>query len=268
MRVQLNLARAQGFRQRHLVGWSVPVLGLGALLLLRMLAGVQANWRQFQAVRASADKETGRQNDLLTREAALRRKLDEPANRALLREAQFINHAIDERRLSFGELTDKVTNLLPPQARLAALSMPDTSGEPLVHFAIEGASEEPVETFLANLENSPDFKDLIITNQGFEEKQSGGAPVSITCSARYVGGRSDAASLGKSRTAPARAGDPGESKTGNLKTGAGPMPATGGGAPSGKATSAARPQGGSTAVPVNGRTPPAPGTGSAQSRTN
>jgi hypothetical protein len=121
----------------------------------------------------------------------LARKLDEPDNRALLHEVQFINYLIDERRLSFGELTDKVTALLPPQARLSGLSMPDASGDPVVHFAIEGSGEEPVETFLTNLENSPDFKDVIITNQGFEEKESGGAPVSITCNARYVGGRED-----------------------------------------------------------------------------
>ncbi|HEV3279668.1 MAG TPA: hypothetical protein VG860_22965 [Terriglobia bacterium] len=191
MRVNLNLARDQGFRQRHLVAWSVPTLLVALVLLLRMIVGAQANWGEYRTVRASADKEVGRQNELLVREAQLARKLDEPDNRALLHEVQFINYLIDERRLSFGELTDKVTALLPPQARLSGLSMPDASGDPVVHFAIEGSGEEPVETFLTNLENSPDFKDVIITNQGFEEKESGGAPVSITCNARYVGGRED-----------------------------------------------------------------------------
>jgi len=193
VKVNVNLARAQGFRQRHLVAWSVPTLAIAVILMLRMIVGAEVDWRQYRSVRASADKEAGRQMDLLTREAALHRKLDEPDNRALLNEVHFINELIDERRLSFGELTDKVTALLPPQARLAGLSMPDASGDPLVHFAIEGSSEEPVETFLTNLENSPDFKDLIITNQGFEEKESGGggAPVSITCSARYIGGHGE-----------------------------------------------------------------------------
>jgi hypothetical protein len=202
MKVNVNLARAQGFRQRHLVAWSLPTLAIAVILMLRMMVGAEANWREYRSVRASADKEAGRQMDMLTREAALHRKLDEPDNRALLNEVHFINELIDERRLSFGELTDKVTALLPPQARLAGLSMPDASGDPLVHFAIEGSSEEPVETFLTNLENSPDFKDLIITNQGFEEKESGGAPVSITCSARYVGGH------GEWTLAPAKAAAP------------------------------------------------------------
>ncbi len=203
MKVSLNLARAQGFRRRHLLAWSVPTLCVAGLLMLRMIVGAESNWQEYRTVRAAADKEAGRQYDLLTREAALHRKLDEPDNRALLNEVRFINDLIDQRRLSFGELTDKVTALLPPQARLAGLSMPDASGDPLVHFAIEGASEEPVETFLTNLENSPDFKDLIITNQGFEEKESGGAPVSITCNARYVGGRGELTPVPAKAAAPA-----------------------------------------------------------------
>ena len=207
MRISVNLARDQGFRQRHLVAWSVPALLAATILLVRMIVGAETNWRQFSAVRAAADKEAGKQNAMLVEEAALRGKLDEPDNRALLREVQFINYLIDERRLSFGELTDKVTALLPPQARLSGLSMPDASGDPLVHFAIEGTGEEPVETFLTNLENSPDFKDLTITNQGFEEKESGGAPVSITCHARYVGGRSDLALVpAKAKAEPAGEG--------------------------------------------------------------
>lgn len=208
MKVNVNLARAQGFRQRHLVAWSVPVLAVAGLLLLRMVVGVEANWREYRGVSGAADREAARQSDLLVREAALHRKLDEPDNRALLREVQFINYLIDERRLSFGELTDKVTAMLPSQARLSGLSMPDASGDPLVHFMIEGAGEEPVETFLSSLENSPDFRDLVITNQGFEEKDSGAggsgsAPVSIACSARYVGGRTDLALLPAKTAAPA-----------------------------------------------------------------
>jgi len=210
MKVNVNLARDQGFRRRHLVAWSVPVLGVAVLLMIRMLLGAEANWREYRAVSSAADREAARQNDLLVRESTLRRKLDEPDNRALLREVQFINYLIDERQLSFGELTDKVTTLLPPQARLSGLSMPDASGDPLVHFMIEGASEEPVETFLTNLESSPDFREVVINNQGFEEKDNGaggggggGAPVSITCSARYVGGRTNLPLLPAKTAAPA-----------------------------------------------------------------
>ncbi len=207
MKVNVNLARAQGFRQRHLIAWSLPTLAVAVLLMLRMLVGAETDWSQYRAVRASADKEGARQMDLLTREAALHRKLDEPDNRALLNEVRFINNLIEERRLSFGELADKVAALLPPQARLAGLSMPDATGDPLVHFAVEGAGEEPVETFLANLENSPDFRDLVITNQGFEEQNSGGggggAPVSITCNAQYIGGRAPLTALPVKAAAPA-----------------------------------------------------------------
>jgi Tfp pilus assembly protein PilN len=192
MKVSLNLSLAQSFRQRHVVAWSVPLLLVSFVLLFRLVLSIQADWRQYRAVRQSVEREQLRENDLAGREAGLKGKLEQPENRALLREVQFVNSVIEQRRLSFTGLTEKVTVLLPPQVRLAALSLPDSSGDPIVHFGIEGTSEEPVETFLTNLEDSPDFRDVSLLSQGFEEKGNG-APVSITCTARYVGGRSETA---------------------------------------------------------------------------
>jgi Tfp pilus assembly protein PilN len=191
MKVSLNLSLAQSFRQRHVVAWSVPLLLVSFLLLFRLVLSIQANWREYRTVRQSVEREQSRLNELAGQEAGLKGKLEQPENRALLREVQFVNSVIEQRRLSFTGLTEKVTVLLPPQVRLAALSLPDSSGDPVVHFGIEGTSEEPVETFLTNLEDSPDFRDVSLLSQGFEEKGNG-APVSITCTARYVGGRSEA----------------------------------------------------------------------------
>lgn len=190
MKVSLNLSLAQSFRQRHVVAWSLPLLAVSFLLLFRLGLSIRANWREYRGVREAVEREQSHQNELAGQEAVLKGKLDEPENRALLREVQFVNSVIEQRRLSFTGLTEKVTVLLPPQVRLAALSLPDSSGDPVVHFGVEGASEEPVETFLTNLEDSPDFRDVSLLSQGFEEKGNG-APVSITCTARYVGGRSD-----------------------------------------------------------------------------
>ena len=188
MKVTLNLSLSQNFRQRHRLGWSLPVLVIALALLGRLLFSLKYDWHQYRSAHEAVAREQGRLSQLAAREADLRRKLDRPESRDLLREVKFVNFLIDQRQLSFAELAAKVTALLPPQARLATLSLPDSSGEPLVHFGIEGTTEDAVETFLNNLEESPDFIDVTVTNQGFEEK-GGGAPVSITCTARYVGGR-------------------------------------------------------------------------------
>jgi hypothetical protein len=192
MKVSLNLSLSQSFRQRHVVAWSVPLLAVSGLLLFRLGLSIQGNWKQYGAMRQSVQREQSRQNELAAQEAAVEGRLEQPENRALLREVKFVNSVIEQRRLSVTGLTEKVTVLLPPQVRLAALSLPDSSGDPVVHFGIEGTGEEPVETFLTNLEDSPDFKDVSLLSQGFEQKGNG-VPVSITCTARYVGGRSEVA---------------------------------------------------------------------------
>ena len=194
MKIELNLSLSQSFRQRHLVAWSLPLLLVSVALLFRLGLSMRTNWSEYRSVRQAVGREEARRNDLAARENALKKQLDLPDNRALLHEVQYVNYLIDQRQLSFSDLTFKVTGLLPPEVRLTGLSLPDASGDPVVRFSVEGTSEGPVETFLSNLEDSPDFRDVTVTSQGFEEKGNG-APVSIGCTARYVGGRAEDALL-------------------------------------------------------------------------
>ena len=188
MRIDLNLSPSQSFRHRHVLAWALPLFAISLALLIRLGFSVRTNWTEYRSVGRSVDREQGRRNELAAREAALKRQLDQPENRALLREVQFINSVIDQRQFSFTEMEAKVTALLPPEVRLTALSMPDSVGEPLIHIGIEGSSEGPVETFLISLEDSADFRDTMITGSGFDEKGNG-TPVGISCTARYVSGR-------------------------------------------------------------------------------
>ncbi|HXJ93478.1 MAG TPA: hypothetical protein VMT20_11420 [Terriglobia bacterium] len=223
MKVSLNLSLAQSFRQRHVVAWSVPLLAVSGVLLFRLGLSIQGNWKQYTAVRQSVEREQSRQNELVAQEASVKSKLEQPENRALLREVKFVNSVIEQRRLSVTGLTEKVTVLLPPQVRLAALSLPDSSGDPVVHLGVEGTGEEPVETFLTNLEDSPDFKDVSLLSQGFEQKGNG-VPVSITCTARYVGGRSETAEDTKAESTDTKDKGPAKEPSGEAK-GAGGAPA-------------------------------------------
>ncbi len=257
MKVSLNLSLAQSFRQRHVVAWAVPLLVVSAVLLLRLGLSIEANWKEYRGVRQSVERERSRQNELAAKEAALKGNLDQPENRALLREVKFVNSVIEQRRLSVTGLTEKVTVLLPPQVRLAALSLPDSSGDPVVHFGVEGMSEEPVETFLTNLEDSPDFRDVSLLSQGFEEKGNG-APVSITCTARYVGGRSGSLEDTKAGSADTKAKEPakgpaaaqpeapGAGSPGARKSSASPVRGTAVNRPAGTGA----PQGGAQAAPA------------------
>ncbi|HEV2177812.1 MAG TPA: hypothetical protein VGW33_11535 [Terriglobia bacterium] len=189
MRIELNLSPAQSLRQRYLLYWAAPAGFLALLLLVRLALSMPASWREYRAARDAALQEQQHDGQLRQRAAAVERTLERPEYRETLREVQFINGLIEQKKLSLAELTAKVTALLPPQVRLTALALPDASGDPLIRLGIEGGSERDMEDFLTHLEDSPDFQDVTVMNQGFEQKGPNAAPVTINCSARYVGGR-------------------------------------------------------------------------------
>ena len=202
MKIALNLSLSQTFRQRHALAWSAPALLLGLALLVHLVFSIQSDWRRYRSARKTADREMSQLNELSGREAGLRQKLALPQNQRLLSSVKFVNGLIEQRRLSFAELTDQLTSLMPPQVRLTTLSAPDFSGQPVLHLGIEGTGEAPVETFLSHLEDSPAFADVTVTSQGFEEKGIG-APVSISCTVRYVGGSQARQPLAALRSDPA-----------------------------------------------------------------
>ena len=189
MNITLNLSPAQSLRQRYLLYWAIPVGFLALLLLVRLTLSIPASWQEYRAARDASLEEQRRDSQLLQRVAAVQQALERPESREISREVLFLNGLIEQKQLSLAELTAKVTALLPPQARLNALTLPDASGDPLVRLGIEGTSEGDLEGFLNHLEDSSDFQDVTVTNQGFERKGPNAGPVTITCTARYVGGR-------------------------------------------------------------------------------
>ncbi len=55
-------------------------------------------------------------------------------------------------------------------------------------MAITARNEDAIETFINDLEDAPDFKDVSILNQGFQEDSTQADQVNIICSARYLPG--------------------------------------------------------------------------------
>jgi hypothetical protein len=58
----------------------------------------------------------------------------------------------------------------------------------MIQMGITARNEDAVETFINDLEDSPDFKDVAIINQGFQEESSQPDQVNIMCSAHYLPG--------------------------------------------------------------------------------
>jgi hypothetical protein len=191
MKITLNLSPAASLRDRLALAWAVPatVMGLAALIILGR-ASLQ-EYRDYRGIRSQLSEIQARSNDLHKQETAIRRKLDDPAHRELFRQVRFVNKLIDQREVSLTQLSARVAGLLPDDAFLTglALSVPKKPAEDyVVRLGISAKNEDAIETFLNDLEDAPDFKDVSIINQGFQEASTQADQVSVLCTARYLPG--------------------------------------------------------------------------------
>jgi hypothetical protein len=188
MKISLNLAHVPSRRERYALACAIPVavLGTAGLVVLSMLA--VRNVREYRRVQEDTSRLEAKSRTLVQHEEALRKDLDQPQSRTIFREAQFVNSLLEAKKLSAAELTWKVSKLMPSTVRLSSFSLKLVKDQPEVAFEIEARDAKAVEAFLTALEDSPDFQDVAMTNQGFQEAGTEGEPVTIRCTARYVGG--------------------------------------------------------------------------------
>jgi len=191
MKITLNLSPAPSARDRYALAWAIPatLIGLTALILLGRVT--LREFRQYRMIEGQLADVQKRSADLQNQEAGIRRKLDDPAAHDLLHRAKFVNTLIDQRQLSLSEVSARVAGLLPEDAHLTglALSGPKKAGDDyMIRMGISAKNEDAIETFINDLEDSPDFKDVSIINQGFQEESSQPDQVNIVCSARYLPG--------------------------------------------------------------------------------
>jgi hypothetical protein len=191
MRITLNLSPAASARDRYALTWAIPATVVGLVALILLSRGSLRENREYQAVRAQLAVVQSRTDDLHNQEAAIRRKLEDPQYRELLHRSQFLNKLIGQRQLSLSQMAARLAGLLPEDARLTglALTSPKKSGDDYtVRMGITAKNEDAIETFLNDLEDAPDFRDVSITNQGFQEDSSQPEQVNIICSASYLPG--------------------------------------------------------------------------------
>ena len=191
MKISLNLAIAPSPRERYALTWAIPtgVLAAVGLVLLGFMA--VRNYREFRSAHRSLADLQQVEAKMREHEAALKKDLERPQLHEMFRQAQFVNSVIDHKQFSLTELTQKVTKLLPGQARLDSLILAHAEKNPPVRLSVAGNSEEDIEKFLENLENSSDFADVAVLSQGVaqaSEEGGGKEPVTVVCTARYVGG--------------------------------------------------------------------------------
>ena len=192
MKVVLNLAIPPSARERYALYWAIPATLLGVTGLAFLLLFTVRSFREYRAVQKSVAEHQGRENTLRAQEMALRKQLEEPESRRLLDDVQFVNALIEKKRFSLTGLATDITDLMPEEVRLTGLALAPDGQELAVRFVITGKSEEAIESFLSDLEDSPHFKDVAIINQGFEQTGTPSELENIACAAHYLPGESEA----------------------------------------------------------------------------
>ncbi len=191
MRITLNLSAAPSVRDRYALSWAIPmsIIGLAALILLGRAS--MREYRDYRGMQAQLAEVQVRAAELHNQEAALRRKFEDPVYRNLLQRARFVNDLIEQKQLSLSEASARLAGLLPEDAHLTnlALTSPKKPGDDyMIRMGITARNEDSIETFINDLEDAPDFKDVSILNQGFEEQSSQPDQVNVICTARYLPG--------------------------------------------------------------------------------
>jgi hypothetical protein len=187
MKISLNLAFAPSSRERYALAWAVPVTLLALAGLVLLSGSAARSLREYRQVRRERLKVQEQEAALSKVEIDLRRQREQPRFRGLVRQAEFVNALIDQKRLSVIELTDKVAKLLPDSVHLTGLAVSEQQGNHVVRFMVTGKNLERLEDFLTRLEDSADFKDVGNLNWGFGQESASEGPVTLTCTARYVG---------------------------------------------------------------------------------
>jgi hypothetical protein len=191
MKITLNLSPPASARDRYALAWAIPATILGLTVLIVLGRASLQEYRDYRAIQSQLEEVQTRTAELQNQEAAIHRKLEDPVYRDLLHRAQFVNKLIEQRTLSLTEVSARLAGLLPQDAHLTglALSSPKQPGDDYgVRMGITARNEDAVETFINDLEDSPDFKDVSILNQGFQEESSQPEQVNIVCTARYLPG--------------------------------------------------------------------------------
>jgi hypothetical protein len=187
MKISLNLATLSSPRERYAIFWAVPLALIGAVGLVALGYAALFNFGEYHKIQKSLEQLVQQEQDLTSREKALQKDLDQPKEHEVFQKAHFVNNLIEQRQLTMTRLTQKVSKLLPSTVRLTALGITRPKDGVVVRFSVVGRDEEGVETFMGNLEDSPDFEDMTVTNQKFQQAASATEQVGITCTARYVG---------------------------------------------------------------------------------
>jgi hypothetical protein len=187
MKVLVNLAIPPETSERYTLAYAIPVSLVALVLLAYFVSGVAHNVASYQKYQRSLLDLAGEQARWNETEKTLQESLNRPQPKNTIRAVKFVNTLINKKQFSLRQLIAKVNKVLPPIVHLEGLSFSPEAKDPMVRFTVVGKTQEAMEAFLSNLEDSKDFSNVTILNQGLADQAAGGTESTLSCSALYVG---------------------------------------------------------------------------------
>lgn len=187
MKISVNLAAHSSPGERYALAWALPLALFGALGFVFLVRSVVYNFNQYHKVERNLDAVVLKNKAMSDMEAALRKDLDLPEQKAQFQKAHFVNGLIDKKQFSLPELTRQVSKLIPASARVLSLSANRPKADILIRVSVVAQDEEELEKFIENIEEAPEFADLNISNQSQATAKLMPGMVGIVCTARYLG---------------------------------------------------------------------------------
>lgn len=157
IRIALNLARRPGenLRRARLV-WGGALAVLVVLLLVQGTVAV-VGWLGSRGIQAQTAALRVQMAPLVAEQARLEAPLRDPAVRAQLDRAAFVNQLIDRKSVSWTRLFERLEQIMPPGVVLVSLRPLDRNGEQAVDVRFASETLPPAVDFVHALETSGDF---------------------------------------------------------------------------------------------------------------
>ena len=209
MKPRLNLATAPLENQRRFFAAALGV-GLPALVIFAALAGAAySDWRSTGERRAEVARLEAELRDFQNRRGELQKSFLTPETKKVMERAAFLNGLIEQRSFPWTKMFMDLERELPSGVHVVSLSPHMLAGGVEVRMVVAAATDRGKLEFLRTLENSAEFKRLMVLAESRPSRQEDATDiVQLELVAQYAAPEGSEASpekqVEKSREAPAK----------------------------------------------------------------
>jgi Tfp pilus assembly protein PilN len=209
MKLRLNLATAPLQNQRRFFAAALGV-GLPALVVFAVLAAATyRDWRATGERRAEVARLQSELSDFLDKRAELEKSFATPETKRVLERAAFLNGLIEQRSFPWTRMFMDLERELPAGVHVVSLSPHMLAGGVELRMVVAASSDLGKLEFLRGLENSTEFKHLMVLSETRPSRQEDAADaVQVELVTRYSASEESAAPADKPAESPAEKSPP------------------------------------------------------------